>query len=461
MKEASLRIFPPAANERYISGFVALARLPAAAPARAMPFVTEVPGQLSQLDQADDIPTASQSTLLLQKKKEMAEVQQQLDRKKEEFRMRMQECQEKEMELAGKQEQLKEGVRKFEKFLKENDAKRIRANRKAVEEIKLKELKESEKQERTKELEVQEKKRNELQHELRSKQRYEQFLERVCDSTEQFEDIPEVLKRYETLDAANHDLLSRMDEAQTGAEETSRKLQEEMKKTQTSALIVNSDIAKKQKGLKEMRIELQDAEEQMIRQADDAKEGLMELGEINMVTAPRPLAATARAPPPPHLRPASAPPPTPHPALRPPLRDAMARLEGGCARGECVLTPAAPPRHVAGDPQHLLTVREHQDQVQEHRYQGQAAIGWQHGRQGAARAYTDESHRAAGVHAAAPSRHAADGTAFPTHLAHPLHPLQPPPPHLRHLIPSPRTPPSARRTPRPAPLIPHRSPSPL
>ena len=48
------------------------------------------------------------------------------------------------------------------------------------------------------------------------------------------------------------DLLSRMDEAQTGAEETSRKLQEEMKKTQTSALIVNSDIAEKQKGLKEM-----------------------------------------------------------------------------------------------------------------------------------------------------------------------------------------------------------------
>ena len=277
-----------------------------------MSFVTEVPGQLSQ-DQADDIPTASQSTLLLQKKKEMAEVQQQLDRKKEEFRMRMQQCQEKEMELAGKQEQLKEGVRKFEKFLKENDAKRIRANRKALEEIKLKELKESEKQKMTKELEVQEKKRNELQHELASKQRFEQFLERVCDATEQFEDIPEVLKRYETLDAANLDLLHKMDEAQTGAEATSKRLTAVMKKTQTEALIVNSDIAEKQKGLKERRIELQDAEELMIRQADDAKEGLMELGEINMVTAPQPLATTACAPPLPRFCP-------PLPRLRPPLR---------------------------------------------------------------------------------------------------------------------------------------------
>ena len=53
----------------------------------------------------------------------------------------------------------------------------------------------------------------------------------------------------------------------------------------------------------------------MIRQADDAKEGLMELGEINMVTSPRPLAAAARAPAPP----ASAPPP-------PTSGDATARL---------------------------------------------------------------------------------------------------------------------------------------
>ena len=38
-------------------------------------FVTQVPGQQSSSRQAeaDDIPAASQSTLLLQKKKEMAE----------------------------------------------------------------------------------------------------------------------------------------------------------------------------------------------------------------------------------------------------------------------------------------------------------------------------------------------------------------------------------------------------
>ena len=93
----------------------------------------------------DDLPTASQSTLLLQKKKEMAEVQQQLDRKKEEFMQRMQRCHEKEVDLAAKQEHIKEQVRKFDKFLKDNDAKRVRASRKAAEEEKLREQKEIEK----------------------------------------------------------------------------------------------------------------------------------------------------------------------------------------------------------------------------------------------------------------------------------------------------------------------------
>ena len=65
-------------------------------------FVTAPPQSVG-----DELPAASQSTLLLQKKKEMAEVQQQLDRKKDEFRQRMQRGQEKEVELAAKEKLVK------------------------------------------------------------------------------------------------------------------------------------------------------------------------------------------------------------------------------------------------------------------------------------------------------------------------------------------------------------------
>eukprot|EP01050_Picozoa_sp_SAG11_P007354 SAG11_NODE_610_length_8221_cov_4.801650_12_plen_170_part_00 len=86
----------------------------------------------------------SQSTLLLQKKKLMEEAQSELDRKKEEIRLRMLRCQEKEDELAIVQADLRAQVVKFEKFLKDNDAKRLRAHRKALEEIKQREAKEQE-----------------------------------------------------------------------------------------------------------------------------------------------------------------------------------------------------------------------------------------------------------------------------------------------------------------------------
>ena len=82
-----------------------------------------------------------------QGKKEIAKLIASLDRKKDEFRQRMQRCQEKEVELAAKQEGLKEQVRKFDKFLKENDAKRVRANRKAMEEVKLRDQKDRDLQE--------------------------------------------------------------------------------------------------------------------------------------------------------------------------------------------------------------------------------------------------------------------------------------------------------------------------
>merc|ERR1711907_510706 len=142
------------------------------------------------------------------------EVQQQLDRKKEEFRQRMQRCQEKEVELAAKQEQIKEQVRKFDKFLKDNDAKRVRANRKAAEEIKLRDLKEQEIKQLNEQLGRNKEQRKQIQETLERSARYEHYLEVVCDQTEYFQEINDILMRYDTLAAANNDLLARVTEAQ-------------------------------------------------------------------------------------------------------------------------------------------------------------------------------------------------------------------------------------------------------
>lgn len=80
----------------------------------------------------------------------MQQVQAQLEKKRIEFTKRMEECREKQEELKFKvksmhddyqQKQIKDRVLKFEKFLKENDAKRQRANVKAQTERKTRESK--------------------------------------------------------------------------------------------------------------------------------------------------------------------------------------------------------------------------------------------------------------------------------------------------------------------------------
>merc|ERR1719424_781868 len=177
-------------------------------------------GEAFMTQPPDDLPTASQSTLLLQKRKEMAEVQQQLDRKKDEFRQRMQRCQEKEVDLAARQEDIKEQGRKFDKFLKDNDAKRVRADRKVQEERKARDLKENEKLELLEVLRALMEQRAALKAEVEQKGKYQRFLDGVCeDPGEYFESIENITMRYETLSAAHFDLRSRVDKAQREQEE--------------------------------------------------------------------------------------------------------------------------------------------------------------------------------------------------------------------------------------------------
>jgi hypothetical protein len=74
----------------------------------------------------------------------MAEVQLQLEQKKIEFNERMAKCREREDHLTHKQTKLNAEAAKFQLFLKENDAKRARALKRAQEEANLRKVKEKE-----------------------------------------------------------------------------------------------------------------------------------------------------------------------------------------------------------------------------------------------------------------------------------------------------------------------------
>lgn len=70
------------------------------------------------------------ATRLLEKRREMQEVEQALAAQKEEFQMKMESLQQRREELERKECQLKESLLKFDHFLKENDSKKARALKK-------------------------------------------------------------------------------------------------------------------------------------------------------------------------------------------------------------------------------------------------------------------------------------------------------------------------------------------
>ena len=92
-------------------------------------YPTDEIGELEAL--VSGVTQTSQSTLLLKKRKEMREVDDALEFMKEEFASRMRACEERQREFERRQNEMKEQVTKFEKFIQENDAKRQRAEMKA------------------------------------------------------------------------------------------------------------------------------------------------------------------------------------------------------------------------------------------------------------------------------------------------------------------------------------------
>lgn len=84
------------------------------------------------------------ATRLLEKRKEMADIDQSLAAQNEEFHLKVESVKNRRNELRRKENLLKESLVKFDKFLRENDGKRTRAVKKAQDERRVRDAKEQE-----------------------------------------------------------------------------------------------------------------------------------------------------------------------------------------------------------------------------------------------------------------------------------------------------------------------------
>ncbi|KAJ3210572.1 hypothetical protein HDU82_007841 [Entophlyctis luteolus] len=248
-----------------------------------------------------------QSTLLLQKKKEMNNVQINLEKKRAEFSKRMEECREKQEELRVKQKQIRDRVTKFEKFLKENDAKRQRANLKAMSEKNFQEAEyqqllqlQAQLQEKTAKIQRLISKRVTIKKLSVSQslwqpekyQIYEAYLQSVIDVLPpDYLDVNEphvndILMRHKTLLETNEDLKATVQQNQDEIESKQNALAAMIKASFSSKndliLVYNSKLGTQQKHLDKLKQEVAYAEQRIAERDKTSKERSRMIGETKL-----------------------------------------------------------------------------------------------------------------------------------------------------------------------------------
>ncbi|XP_022254023.1 coiled-coil domain-containing protein 42 homolog isoform X3 [Limulus polyphemus] len=135
------------------------------------------------------------ATKLLEKKREISEVEDLLKQNKEEFKIKAKELGEKKNELNERENKLKDSFKKFDKFLQENDAKSTKALKKAEEEKENQRQKQKEIEKLKEDLSLIQAKEKKLEEKVARYKIFNNFLEAVVRSSE--EDLVNREQKYE------------------------------------------------------------------------------------------------------------------------------------------------------------------------------------------------------------------------------------------------------------------------
>lgn len=185
----------------------------------------------------------SPATRLLEKRRQMYEVQDALENQKARFAKEEEQFRKKEEQLRAKDLQLQHQLFRFNKFLQDNEAKRRRAETRAAEEAAQIRSKEEEIRDLEEQLEENKRQCSELEEEVARNMKYEEFLESVKDSCDDYAEIQDLVGRYETLEIANKDLSELQKSSQNRIEELTKEFQSYRKEQEMQMLELTNRIA--------------------------------------------------------------------------------------------------------------------------------------------------------------------------------------------------------------------------
>jgi hypothetical protein len=178
-----------------------------------------------------------------------------------------------EENLRAKDLELQEALVLFNKFLKENEQKRRRADHRANDEIK-KRIK-WERQIVTHRESVTDLRARcaEIKGSVMAKEKYQKYLERVQDAyASHFDEIGSIITRYTTLITANTEMMQKQKEHVSGNEILRVAFNDYKKKQYNKTLSLNNDIASQSRELEEGVKRTSEVEESMIHQEKQESE---------------------------------------------------------------------------------------------------------------------------------------------------------------------------------------------
>lgn len=229
------------------------------------------------------------STSLLRQAVDVEHADRDLAEKREEFKKRMEVCKAKEEELQIRRQKINDRVLKFDKFLRENEAKRNRALKKYQQEVRDNERKSKELVKLNSELEDLKNHRTLLKKRLERYKIYETYLTRVIDiMPENYLEmtgdsmIGSIIQRHEGLSATNQSLVDRNHLIQTSIEESQKTVDDLKQENSKQKLIFNSQLASLQ-DQKEKLMETNEIREQRATMNHQKMRSLMgKLGQVLM-----------------------------------------------------------------------------------------------------------------------------------------------------------------------------------
>lgn len=225
----------------------------------------------------------SQSTLLLQKRKDMKAVDQLLAKTKQEHDETMTVCAEKQAALEKNETALHQSIEKFQRFIQENDRKKQIAENKERTERRIKEEFVEEIKNLKEELKRLEVEAVEIKARTTKLRPYKRYLEAAVEvSADQYEEIDDILKRHKTLATTNADLKESLHTETMRLEKLREKLSGVKRDTQNVILVQNSKVHSHQRSLEELRSNSVKVEAQREMRDRNAFLKLREYGQVMM-----------------------------------------------------------------------------------------------------------------------------------------------------------------------------------